>query len=254
VIHLDYLPPAAEEGWWTLFDLSEIRTDTWMLIGGQMMQVLAAEHGVYEKVRATVDVDVVVNVRTQPGGTQWLAGWLGDRGFSLAGINADGIGHRFTREATHGDGTVIFDVLAPEGLGEKTNTYTAAPARTVQVPGSVQAFARSDVVEVTVTGMTGRNGRSGLVRRPSVLGALVAKAAATTIASRENPERDWQDAALLLATLTNPAEAADACGKKDFQRLRLLAPLADRDHQGWANLGGEDIRRGTSALSFLTNT
>ena len=43
------------------------------------------------------------------------------------------------------------------------------------------------------------------------------------------------------------------CERKDRQRLDLLVPLAERDHQGWANLDDEDIRRGTSALAFLTD-
>jgi hypothetical protein len=95
VIRLDHLPPAAEEGWWTLFELAEVRTDSWILIGGQMVALLAAEHSISEKVRPTVDVDVVVDVRIQPTGTEWLAGWLLDRGFALAGTDPDGIGHRF---------------------------------------------------------------------------------------------------------------------------------------------------------------
>jgi hypothetical protein len=254
VIRLDHLTPAAEEGWWTLFSLADVRTDTWVLIGGQMMQLLAAELGLYDRVRPTDDVDVVVNVRIQPGGTEWLAGWLKDRGFALEGISTDGIGHRFIRAADGGPGTVIFDVLAPEGLGAQTNTYTVAPARTVQVPGSVQAFARSEVVEVTVTGMTGKDERTGLVRRPNLLGALVAKASATKIAGRQNAGRDWQDAALLLAMVADPASTAGECNKKDRERLRLLKPLSDRDHQGWANLEDEDFRRGTSALGFMTDS
>jgi hypothetical protein len=251
VIRLDSLIPAAEEGWWTLFELGEVRTDSWVLVGGQMVHLLAVEHGVHDKVRATVDVDVVVDVRAQPGGTEWLAGWLTDRGFALGGTDPQGIGHRFVRPAARGSGNVIFDVLAPEGLGPRTNTYTSAPARTIQVPGSAQAITRSGLVEVTVTGVTGGNERTGIVRRPSLLGAIVAKAAATKIPGRQNPERDWQDAALLLSAISDPIVIATECTGKDRERLRLLRPLNDRDHGGWANLDDEDFRRGTSALGFM---
>lgn len=246
------LTPAAEQGWWTLFDLAADQgTDDWMVIGGQMMQVLAAENGI-DKVRPTEDVDVVVDVRSKPGGTEALSSWLKGRGFALAGISTDGIGHRFTRGVDGGPGTVIFDVLAPEGLGAKANTFTVKPARTVQVPGAVQAFGRSEVVEVTVSGMAGKTSRTGAVRRPNLLGALVAKAAATGIVGRENPERDWQDAALLLATVADPVAAAQECERKDRQRLRLLRPLADREHVGWANLDDEAFRRGTTTLDFVS--
>lgn len=254
MIRLDRLPAPVEEGWWTLFDLGEEDTENWLLIGGQMMHVLAAEHGVSGLVRPTDDVDIVMNVRAKPGGTEWLAKWLQDRGFELEGVSPAEVGHRFIRDAEGGAGRTIIDVLAPEGLGRRTTTYTVRPARTVEAPGTVQAFRRSHVVEVTVTGMTGSHERSGVVRRPGLLGALIAKAAASEIAVRQNPERDWQDAALLLATIPDPIGAADECDKKDRQRLRKLDPLTSRDHRGWDNLDDEAYRRGTSTLAFLLAT
>jgi hypothetical protein len=97
VIELVELTPAAEEGWWTLFDLAEANTSDWLLIGGQMMFLLAVEHGA-SLPRATDDVDVVVNVRTMVRRTKWLSDWLSDwllaRGFEQDGVSADGIGHR----------------------------------------------------------------------------------------------------------------------------------------------------------------
>jgi len=83
----------------------------------------------------------------------------------------------------------MFDVLAPEGLDERTDITTVRPARTVKVPGSRQALDRSQLVAVRV------RESERVVRRPSLLGALVVKAAATAIAVRSNPERDWEDAA-----------------------------------------------------------
>jgi hypothetical protein len=251
VIHLGQLTPAAEEGWWTLFDLARVDTENWLLIGGQMMHVLAGEHGVSDLVRPTDDVDIVMNVRAKPGGTEWLAGWLQEQGFVLDGMSTGQIGHRFVRDAVGGPGRTIVDVLAPECLGVRTDTYTVRPARTVEVPGSVQAFRRYAVVQVTVSGMTGRDDRSGAVRRPSLLGALIAKAAATSIPGRGNPGRDWQDAALLLATIPDPISAADECDAKDRRRLRLLRGLESREHGGWASLDDEAHRRGVACLSFL---
>jgi hypothetical protein len=79
------------------------------------------------------------------------------------------------------------------------------------------------------------------------------KAATTDLAVRDNRARDWQDAALLLSLLRDPMAAAAECGPKDRQRLGKLAPLNDREHQGWATLSDEDFRRGIVALSFLTD-
>jgi hypothetical protein len=244
------LTPAAEQGWGTLFELAETDADSWLLIGGQMMYLLAAENGAALP-RPTDDVDVVVDVRTRPNGTEWLADWLVQRGFALEGISADGIGHRFVRPADPGPGRVAFDVLAPEGLGDRTGVFTRRPARTVQAPGTQQAFARAELGKVTVTGALGGPERTGIVRRPNMLGALVLKAAATTIPVRENPMRDWQDAALLLTLLPDPLTASSECDRKDRKRLRVLTPLHDPGHRGWALVDGGSYRTGITALDFL---
>lgn len=250
MIELSGLTPAAEEGWWTLFDLAEANAADRLLVGGQMMFLLAVEHDA-SLPRATDDVDVVVNVRTMPAGTEWLSDWLLAHGFQQDRVSPDGIGHRFYRDTQPGPGRVVFDVLAPEGLGERTSVFTKRPARTVQAPGSIQAFERSEVMDVAVTGMLPRGRREGQVRRPNLLGALVMKAATTTVAVRTNRARDWQDAALLLSLLPDPIATAAQCGSNDRQRLGKLVALNDRGHQGWATLSDDDYRRGTAALSFL---
>ncbi len=43
-----------------LFELVALDTDSWMVVGGQRMHLLAAEHGVSDTVRPTDDVDIVV--------------------------------------------------------------------------------------------------------------------------------------------------------------------------------------------------
>jgi hypothetical protein len=249
-ILLDRLMPAQEQAWHTLFELAETEPTNWVLVGGQMVYLLAVENG-RSPTRATVDADVVMDVRAKIRGTQWLAGWLESRGYVMDKISADGIGHRYTRAADPGPGRVIIDVLAPEGLGPKTKTITSPPARTVQAPGGAQALRRSELVSVTVTNAAGGSPRTGKVRRPTVLGALVAKAAATGIAVRTNRERDWEDAALLLTLLADPLAAAEQCGSTDRKRLRLLKRLADPNHEAWIPLDAANARNGRDALGFL---
>lgn len=247
---LDRLTPAAEEGWHLLFDLTEEGAWSWLLVGGQMVYLLAAEHGV-QLPRPTDDVDVVIDVRAQPDGTEQFAAWLVERGFSLDGVSADNIAHRFTKPADPGPGTVIVDILAPEGLSERTNVFTRRPARTVEAPGTVQALRRSELVTVRLSGNTGQPPRTGQVRRPTVLAALIAKAAATTLPVRTHPERDWADAALLLALIDDPISAADACDAKDRKRLRRLRPLREESHPAWTLLPTDAAVRGRAALAFL---
>jgi hypothetical protein len=79
------------------------------------------------------------------------------------------------------------------------------------------------------------------------------KAAATSeIRVRSNPERDWQDCALLLAIVEDPIAMAEALNPKDRRRLRKLDPLRQRSHHSWALLTDEQHRRGTATLDFLT--
>lgn len=251
MIHLSDLTPAAEEGWWLLFELAEEDAENWVLVGGQMVHLLAVELGVSELARPTDDVDVIVNVRARQGATEWMAQALIERGFTLDGESPEGIGHRFTRSASGGVGKTVFDVLAPDGIGERTNVATVPPARTVSVPGGTQAFRRSELVEVEAVGVLSGESKSGLVRRPNLLGALVGKAAATGIANRENPDRDFQDAALLLAAMPDPKASAAECSRKDRERLGRLRPLYDEDHVGWASLDREHYLRGEASLRFL---
>lgn len=249
-VELRRLTPAAEEGWATLFALADETTESWVLVGGQMMYVLAVELGA-ERVRPTEDIDVVVNVRVRPNGTAWLSRWLETRGFVLEGVNANHIGHRFIRATKAGRATVIFDVLAPSGIGPRARLTTVAPARTVQAPGSLQAFDRSRLVEVLISDSDDRNESKGVVRCPDLLGALVAKAAATTIAARDNPDRDWQDVALLLSVVDDPLGTSERLNRRDRQYLCRLRPLLDAAHNGWENLSPEARRRGTTSLSYL---
>ena len=251
MIELHDLLPAAEQGWLTLFDLAEETETDWVLVGGQMIFLLAAEHGT-QLPRATDDMDVVVDVRTRPGGTAWLSAWLMERDFEQGGISADGISHRFTRVIEPGPGRLIFDVLAPDGLGPATDLTTKAPGRTIETPGGTQALGRGEVVDIQVHCSNG-DVVAGYVCRPDLLGALVMKAAATSeIAVRSNPDRDWQDCALLLAMVEDPIAMAEALRPRDRQRLRRLGPLRERTHHGWVALTDEDHRRGSAALDFLT--
>ena len=174
-----------------LLDLFQDRSNDRTLIGGQIMYLLALENGA-TMARTTTDMDVGINVVESLGVIRALASQLLQRGFEFGDVSPTGTGGRFRKSADPGPGRIMFDVLAPEGLEERTDITTVPPARTIQVPGSRQALDRSQLVNVRV------RESEGVVRRPSLVGAFVAKAAATTIAVRSNPERDWVDAALPL--------------------------------------------------------
>jgi hypothetical protein len=82
------------------------------------------------------------------------------------------------------------------------------------------------------------------------MAALLAKAAATTIPGRENPDRDWNDAAFLLTLLADPIGAAAQLTKGQKRSLYTIKALLDVNHPIWRQLG-ERARLGRTALEFL---
>jgi hypothetical protein len=127
----------------------------------------------------------------------------------LEGTSTDGIGHRYLSTAYQGPGKVAFDVLAPDNVGERADLTTSPPARTVSAPGSRAALDAARPVQVAF------GDRAGHVLCPSLLTAILAKAAATTIPVRENRDRDWVDAAFLLSSSPTPwpRQPRSAAGK-----------------------------------------
>jgi hypothetical protein len=242
VLLLSMTPPQ-EEGWRVLLDLYEAFPVGWCIIGGQMVWLLAHEHGV-DPIRATEDVDVAVDIRADQQLIMRLCSWLEDREFSLDGISADSIGHRYVSNAYRGPGKVAFDILAPENVGERANLTTSPPARTVSAPGSRDALDAAESLEVIL------GGRSGHVLRPSLLSAILAKAAATTIPVRGNPERDWIDLAFLLSLIPDPVSSAAQLTNRQRRKLRAASALLAEGHPAWRSLGSR-ARLGIVALQFL---
>lgn len=119
---------------------------------------------------------------------------------------------------------VLLDLLAPDGLGERADLTTSPPGRTVQVPGGTQALSRTDYVSIV------HEGRRGEIPRPSLLAAIVTKAAATRLPS---PARHYRDLALLCSLVADPFELAGQLTNKDRQRLSRARALADDSHPSW---------------------
>ena len=255
MIELPAMPHVQQQAWHVLLDLAEEDVAHWCLVGGQMVYVHAAEAGV-KPPRPTVDVDVVVDVQAKPDATTWLSTWLINNGFVPDGMSPDGIGHRFIKDAEPGPGKVRVDVLAPDHSGPRARLTTSPPARTVEAPGTRQALMRAEVVDVAVVGATGvdRMQRFGRVRRPNLLGAILAKAAALTIPVRPERERDLEDAGVLLACAQDPialSSELDAGTKGDRKCARLLAPMLDSNHPAWRPLESDDRSAAQATLSFL---
>lgn len=168
MIVLPGMPPEQAASWLGLLDLYERVSDGWTLIGGQLVHLHCAERGQFP-VRPTSDADTVIDVRADPRIVHTFTKTLTDLGFASAGISVEARQHRWVRDKAS------IDVLLPDGIGERASArpgVTGSP--TLPTAGGTQALRRSETAAVTV------DGREGFVRRPSLVGALVVKAAAHT--------------------------------------------------------------------------
>jgi hypothetical protein len=243
VIPLDSMTPAQKEGWRVLLDLYDDFPEGWCIIGGQMVWLLAQEYGV-EPIRATEDVDVVVDIGADQGLIRRLCAWLETHSFDLEGISTDGIGHRYISTTYDGPGKVAFDILAPDNVGERANLTTSPPARTLSAPGTRGVLDTAGPLDIEL------GDRSGHVLRPTLVFAILAKVAATGIPGRENPERDWIDLAFLLSLVPDPIGISAELSNRQRQRLRAVSAVLTEDHNAWRQLGSRS-RLGIAALQFL---
>ena len=216
-VALPAMTGAQAASWHALMDLHERLPDHWTLVGGQMVHLHCAEHGVSPE-RPTEDADTVLDVRAAPDMLAHFTGALADLGFK-PDMSGEGLQHRWRRWA---DGAQI-DVMLPDGVGERSAfRQGVGGAPTLETPGGSQALARSDSVTVMV------EARTGAVRRPNLIGALVMKAAAHSAVGDSGKARHRRD----FVTLSGLVAARDFRGAdlrpKDRRRLRaIIAAIRD---------------------------
>lgn len=240
VITLPTLAAPVDQLWDVLLDLGELDIP-WSLIGGQMVLLHGLEHGLTPP-QISQDGDIIADVRASPGALRGLVHELEANGFVLEGISTDGRAHRYLRTAQ--PRPVVIDVLAPDGVGPRVDLTTSPPGRTIEVPAGTQALTRTETVEVRHRARTGR------VPRPSLLAAVVGKAAACKLPG--DPARHMRDLAFLCALIEDPFAMRQEMTSKDLSRVRAAAPmLSDRAALPWRQLPTEFRSRGSDALDIL---
>lgn len=222
---------AQRDGWTALFDVYDAHPTGWTLVGGQMVHLWCAERRA-SPARPTIDLDTVLDVRGQPGDPGVLMTYttvLADLGFAPDGTSPQGHQHRWVR------GGAQIDVLIPSGVGERAAKRKGARGgTTLQTPGAQQALHRSEAVEVTV------GERTGTVLRPTLLGALVAKAAAYGVALDVAKTRHVTDF-LVLCTLIEPADKISEADKRDRRYLHSMLGAISNDKRAVLGVeGGAD--------------
>jgi hypothetical protein len=166
-------------------------------------------------------------------------------GFESVGMAPDGVAHRYRRDSNDPKKPVLIDVLAPEGVGERVGLTTTPPARTIQVPGGTQALSRTEQVPVQV------RRRTGTVPRPTLLAAVVSKAAACGLP--EDVFRHLRDLALLCALIDDPFAAGGQLSAGDRRRLKYAEALNDADDEAWRLVPPDRREQGRAAWEILND-
>ena len=206
----------------------------WVLVGGQMVALLEAEHGAAIGF-ATGDVDALVDVRAMIGVTLDCARRLLDAGFEPDQGGARG--YRFVR------GRAIVDVLAPDNLGARAELRTIPPATTVAIVGGTQALARARAVVLDSGDGPFR------IRLPTLAGAIVIKSRVAAIAQNGRAKHE-RDLARLLALVPDVVSLRAELTVRERGSLRTHRALLDVGHPSWQRVArAED---GVSALAFIS--
>ena len=224
VIRLPPLFGGQAASWRALIEVAPRLGQHWLLIGGQMVFLHEVERG-SDDARPTNDIDLVVDLRVEPTALENTHAVITRAGFEQDLPSPEGVAHRYRRdEAT-------IDILAPDHMGARAQ-LALGNGRTIEAPGTSQAFGRVSLVRVELDNTT-----TGVVRRPTLVGALLGKATAVTeIVSMTPAERAKHlrdvDA---LARLLGPADRTGATltTKERTTLIRIarnpdLSPLATR--------------------------
>ena len=234
-VALPVLTPTHRELWDALCDLADRHPGDWVLVGGQMVLLHALQAGRAPN-RVSQDLDAVIDARVRPPVLIRFLDTLRGLGFVSAGVSLDDIAHRYER------GDIHIDVLVPEGVGRRAPIRTIGTAVTVEIAGGTQALSRGERLAVV------HGTRRALVPRPSLLGAIVIKAAAAAV--DRHPQRHLGDLAFLCSLVEAPVAMSEQMTAKDRMRLRAVTALSDSAHAAWRLL--DDPERAFAAFRLLT--
>jgi hypothetical protein len=233
------MTPRQESAWRGLLEVSALLpAHTWCVVGGQMVFLYCLERGVSPG-RPTDDGDVVLDVRARPNILHEFTSALLTVGFSSAGVSPEGHQHRWVKDEAK------IDVLVPRGLGERALARKGATGgTTLGAPGAQQAIDRSQPVLAEVAGLQGE------VWRPSMLGALVMKAAAYTT-PEPNHDRHLTDFATLASMLTRTDHIDEGLTRSDRKYLSLAVAALDEKRPLWVMIEGAE--RGIDVVRRVTS-
>lgn len=237
---LPAMSDAQTVAWHALMELHERLPDSWTLIGGQMVHLHCSERGV-APVRTTDDADALLNVKHRPTILFDFTQGLHDAGFRPTDVTPEGHQHRWVK------GEAQIDVLIGDRLGQRgaADRKGITGSTTLGTPGAARVLARSESIEIAV------GDRVGHIRRPTLLGALIAKAAAHSVGQDSGRDRHRNDFAV-LASLTTAADLrAQSLSRAERRYLANMIEAVDNDAAALETVPGAavGVRRTATVLT-----
>ncbi len=211
----------------------------WCLVGGLMVQLYAYEYAASP--RPTTDIDVLADARRRPTVISRVAKKLSELGAELPTppTTDPRLGYRFEV-----DGQIV-DILGPDGLRKRPRTL--GRFETFEIPGGSQALRRTETVAISVQG-----GPATMIRRPTMLGAILLKARSLMVHKRREDQR--QDLILLLSFIEDPRAMADELRGSERRWLRDTRRLLRLDDPGLADrFSEEQLRLARLGLEVLVS-
>lgn len=235
--------PTPAEGWdhpWgNVAELAEVLTpEDWTLVGGLMVKTHAALAGI-PSVRTTIDIDMVVHLETARDRAQRVHRTMTEFGYvlksphDLGSLSGTDHAHRYLRGDPKRGGDIVdvmrADHAAPRVI-ERLSGHSMLP-----IEGTTQALRRTFNARMEL-----RKGETFLVSVPDAYGALILKAAAHMVDSRDR-DRHLRDAVTLLVCIDDPfAVAEKPAYQSDRRRLiHLQEQLLDVNSTAWSVLEGD---------------
>jgi len=226
--------PEHIRAWHAVMDLARVTPhNSWTVVGGSMVYLHCAERD-RTSPRETTDVDAMLNAREFPNILMDVTTALKSGGFASApGASMDGHHHRWELAGAR------VDLLIPRGIGPRLAAKKGADGgTTIQSPGGLQALERAESIDLLV------GGREARISRPSLLDAIVGKAAVYGITQDPNRERHLHDLAIpcgLIAARDNLSAITARDRKHLIPAVSHLEPRLDAYGIPDADLGLERL-------------
>lgn len=222
-IHIDHRTAP----WNMVYTLAdEVNPDSWMLVGGLMVQAHARLAG--KEFRPTSDADFMADILADNLSAAHIVRALERHGYRLRTGTLTGYSSRMTND----DGDTA-DIMSPDHLprwAERKRLTVVHGEYIFTTPGGAQACDRC--MRLTLEDGDTRC----VIRMPDQLGALILKAAAWMADRGNKRSRHLQDAMILCLIMNDPeAQRTRLHSRNDWRRLRVLRE-SFIDDDGWLDM------------------